>query len=185
MNREKRLSLARFRKARSRSYLSRLDKGRLRQCICPAYQERIAPVSDCVFCRIVAGDIPAHIVHQDDQVVAIMDIGHVNPGHTLVLSRRHVATIEDASEDLAAHAFRIANRVARALNRALPSEGMTILQANRPAGFQTVAHFHLHVLPRNEGDGVDLTWPAKSPSQDQLADYAARLRVALAEIKPS
>ena len=138
-------------------------------------------MADCIFCKIVSKEVPAHVVHEDDHVMAIMDIGHVNPGHTLVLSKRHVETLLDADEDLAAHAFRIANRVAKGLEKALPSEGLTVLQANRPAGFQTVPHFHLHVLPRNAGDGVELVWPANNPSQEQLADYAATLRGVLSD----
>ncbi len=137
-------------------------------------------MSECIFCKIVGKELPAQIVHEDDRVMAILDVGHVNPGHTLVLSKRHAETLLDAEEDLAAHAFRIAWRIAQALNAALPSEGMTVLQANRPAGFQTVPHFHLHVLPRFAGDGVELAWPRKNPSQEQLADYAAALREALA-----
>ena len=134
---------------------------------------------DCIFCKIVAKEIPAHIVHEDEHVMAIMDVGHVNPGHTLVLSKGHVETLMDADEELAAHSFRVANRIAKGLDTVLPSEGMTVLQANRPAGFQTVPHFHLHVLPRNSEDGVELAWPAKNPSQEQLAKYAAALRETL------
>lgn len=136
-------------------------------------------MSDCVFCRIVRGESPAHVVHEDDHVLAIMDIGQVNPGHVLILSKPHVETMLDAEEDLAAHLFRIANRIAKAAQHALPSDGLTILQANRPAGFQTVPHLHLHILPRFEADGVDLVWPAKNPPQDVLAGYAATLRNAL------
>ncbi|WP_425407147.1 HIT family protein [Hwanghaeella sp.] len=136
-------------------------------------------MSDCVFCRIVRGESPAHVVHEDDHVLAIMDIGQVNPGHVLILSKPHVETMLDAEEDLAAHLFRIANRIAKAAQHALPSDGLTILQANRPAGFQTVPHLHLHILPRFEADGVDLVWPAKNPPQDVLASYAATLRKTL------
>lgn len=136
---------------------------------------------DCIFCQIVAGEIPSHKVYEDDQVIAIMDIGHVNPGHTLVIAKPHVETMLEADEALAAQMFLVANRVAKGLQRVLPSDGMTILQANRPAGFQTVPHLHLHVLPRFEDDGVDLAWPAKNPAQDDLAGYAALLKGALAE----
>ncbi|HJM49697.1 MAG TPA: HIT domain-containing protein [Alphaproteobacteria bacterium] len=136
---------------------------------------------DCVFCRIAAGELPAHVVYQDDRVMAIMDLGHVNPGHTLVLARHHAETMMDLDEDTAAQAFRIANRIARVLERTYAPAGQTILQANRPAGFQTVGHFHLHVLPRHDNDGVELTWPAKHPPQEELAAEAERLRAALAE----
>ena len=137
-------------------------------------------MTDCVFCNIVAGNIPAHRVHEDDEIVAIMDVGHVNPGHTLVIAKRHAATMMDLDEETAGKAFLIANRIAKALERAFQPEGMTILQANRPAGFQTVGHFHMHVLPRYTGDGCTLTWPAKNPSQEDLAGYAAQVRAELA-----
>ena len=136
---------------------------------------------ECVFCRIAAGELLAHVVYEDDRVMAIMDLGQVNPGHTLVLARHHAETMMDLDEDTAAHAFRIANRLARAIERTYAPAGQTILQANRPIGFQTVGHFHLHVLPRQEDDGVELTWPAKNPPQEELAAEAERLRRALAE----
>ena len=137
-------------------------------------------MSDCVFCKIVAGTVPAHRVHEDDAIIAIMDMGHVNPGHTLVIAKEHRATMMDLDEATAARAFRIANRLAKALERAFEPDGMTILQANRPAGFQTVGHFHLHVLPRYTGDGCALTWPAKNPPQRDLAAYAEKVRAEMA-----
>jgi histidine triad (HIT) family protein len=140
----------------------------------------MSQTTECVFCRIAAGELPAHVVYEDDRVMAIMDQGHVNPGHTLVLAKGHAETMMDLDEDTAAQAFRIANRIARAIERAHAPAGQTILQANRPAGFQTVGHFHLHVLPRHDDDGVELTWPAKNPPQEELAAEAERLRAALA-----
>ena len=98
----------------------------------------------------------------------------------LVIAKRHAATMMDLDEETAGKAFLIANRIAKALERAFQPEGMTILQANRPAGFQTVGHFHMHVLPRYTGDGCTLTWPAKNPSQDGLAGYAVQVRAELA-----
>ena len=136
-------------------------------------------MSDCVFCKIVAGEIPSHTLWEDDQVMAIMDIGHVNPGHTLVLSKTHADTMMDLDEAVAGRAFVIANRVAKLLDATYTPDGVTILQANRPTGFQTVFHFHLHVLPRHADDGVTLTWPAKNPPQDELAERAALLRQGL------
>jgi len=132
-------------------------------------------MNECVFCKIVAGEIPSHKVWEDDQVLAIMDIGHVNPGHTLVLSKAHADTMMDLDEAVAGQAFVIANRIAKLLDETFTPAGMTILQANRPAGFQTVGHFHLHVLPRQADDGVTLTWPGKNPPQEELAERAAIL----------
>jgi len=133
-------------------------------------------MADCVFCSIVAGEIPAHVVHDDERTIAFMDIGQVNPGHVIVAVKPHRETFVDLDADEAAAAFRTAHRIARAVEAAFRPEGLTLLQANRPAGFQTVPHFHLHVLPRHPGDGVELTWPAKHPPADELAALAARIR---------
>ena len=136
-------------------------------------------MTSCVFCKIVAGELPAYKVYEDDQVMAIMDVGHVNPGHALVLAKDHAADMMDLDEEVAAQAFRIANRIAKAQVKAFAPDGVTILQANKEVGFQTVFHFHLHVVPRHEGDGMALTWPAKMPPQEELADYAEKLIAAL------
>ena len=135
-------------------------------------------MTSCVFCRIVAGEIPSHRVHEDDVTIAFMDIGQVNPGHVLVAVKRHAETIVDLTADEAAAAFRTAHRAARAIEGAFGPEGQTILQANREAGAQTVPHFHLHVVPRYAGDGLDIAWPVKNPPTEELARYAARLRTA-------
>lgn len=136
-------------------------------------------MADCIFCRIVAGAVPAHKVYEDKTVLAIADIGHVNPGHTLVIAKAHAPTLMDLDEDAAADAFRATNRLAKAIERAFAPAGLTVLQANRPAGLQTVPHFHIHLLPRHADDGVALTWPAKNPPAEQLADNVARIRAAL------
>jgi len=134
-------------------------------------------MADCVFCKIVGGDIPAHSVYQDDFTIAFMDLGQVNPGHVIVAVKPHLETIFDLEPDQAAAAFRTVNRVATALKSEFDPEGLTILQANRRAGFQTIPHFHVHVLPRHTDDGVTLTWPAKNPPAEQLAELAARIKV--------
>ncbi|MGI9423987.1 MAG: HIT family protein [Hyphomicrobiaceae bacterium] len=136
-------------------------------------------MSDCVFCKIIRGEIPSHEVYEDDDILAIVDVGHVNQGHCLVLSKHHAATMMELQESIAARAFSVANRVAKAIDATFKPDGLTILQANRAAGFQTVPHFHLHVLPRQQDDGVCLTWPAKNPEQPILAETAAKLRAAI------
>jgi histidine triad (HIT) family protein len=136
-------------------------------------------MTDCVFCKIVAGELPCHKIYEDDQVLAMLDAGHVNPGHTLVIAKNHAADMMELDEEIAAQAFRIANRISKAQMKSFAPDGVTILQANREIGFQTVFHFHLHVVPRHEGDGMKLTWPAKMPAQAELAGFAAELKEAL------
>lgn len=134
-------------------------------------------MSTTVFTRIVHREIPAAIVYEDDRVIAFMDAGQVNPGHVLVATREPFETVMDLDEALAAHLFAVATRIAKAVQAVFQPEGITLLQANRPAGWQTVPHVHIHVLPRHTGDGVELGWPRKEPSLETLRGYAARLTV--------
>jgi histidine triad (HIT) family protein len=136
-------------------------------------------VSDCVFCRIAARQIPATVVHEDADTLAFMDIGQVNPGHVLVACKAHVENIFGLSEAQAAAVFRATAKVARAVRAAFDPPGLSVYQANgKPAG-QTVFHFHLHVLPRHDGDGMQLAWPVKNPPREQLEANAARIRAQL------
>jgi histidine triad (HIT) family protein len=130
-----------------------------------------------VFTRIIGGELPAAKVYEDEHTFAFMDAGQVNPGHVIVATRRQVETILELDDELAGALFRTAARVARAVDAAFRPEGITVLQANRPAGWQTVPHVHLHVLPRHQGDGVGLVWPRKEPPLAQLLELAARIRV--------
>ena len=137
-------------------------------------------MTECVFCRIVAGEIPAVVVHRDAQVIAFMDAGQVNDGHVIVATVRHAPTIFELDDAEAGAAFRVAARIARAVRSEFGAAGLSILQANGAAGFQTVPHFHLHVLPRHQGDGVALTWPAKHPARERLVELGERVRAVLA-----
>jgi histidine triad (HIT) family protein len=128
-----------------------------------------------LFERIVAGEIPSAKVYEDEHVIAFMDAGQVNPGHVIVATKKPFETLTDADEVSAAALFAAAHRIARAVERAFGPAGLTLLQANRPAGWQTVPHLHLHILPRHEGDGVTLGWPRKSPPMETLRELAARI----------
>ncbi|MDH4172501.1 MAG: HIT family protein [Betaproteobacteria bacterium] len=135
--------------------------------------------ADCVFCKIVAKQIPASVVYEDVATVAFMDLGQVNPGHVLVACKAHVDDVYALDDAQAAAVFRAAARVARAVRDAFDPPGLSIYQANgKPAG-QTVFHFHLHVLPRHDGDGMQLVWPVKNPPREQLEACAARIRARL------
>jgi len=133
------------------------------------------PLMPTVFSRILEGEIPAAMVYRDEQVFAFMDAGQLNPGHVLVATCHPYETLLDMDEDTAAALMRVAHRIAHAVQRAFEPQGMTLLQANRPAGWQSVPHAHIHVLPRYEDDGVGLVWPRKDPELDVLREYAARI----------
>jgi len=137
-------------------------------------------VNNCVFCKIMAKQIPASVVHEDERTLAFMDLGQVNPGHVLVAAKAHAENLYELSDADAAAVFRAAARVARAIRSAFSPQGLSVYQANgKPAG-QTVQHFHLHLVPRHEGDGMALSWPVKNPPREALEQNAAKIRGALA-----
>lgn len=139
-----------------------------------------SPLGQCIFCRLVAGEIPAATVYEDRLTIAFMDIGQVNPGHVLVATKRHAATLFDIPPEEAAAVMQTAQRVAQAVRRAFDPPGLTLLQANGREGDQTVFHFHLHVVPRHAQDSISLTWPRKEPGPAVLQAYADQIRTAMA-----
>ena len=110
-----------------------------------------------IFTRLLTGELPCAKVYEDTLVFAFMDAGQVNPGHVIVASREPYATILDAPPEVAAALMVVAQRIAHAVQAAFAPEGLTLLQANRAAGWQTVAHLHMHVLPRWTGDASFIT----------------------------
>ena len=114
------------------------------------------------------------MVHEDDDTLAFMDIGQVNPGHVLVAAKAHVENIFALDDRQAAAVFRTAARMARAIRAAFTPQGLSVYQANGSAAGQTVFHFHIHLVPRHEGDGMALTWPVKNPPREKLAEYAEK-----------
>ena len=137
------------------------------------------PAGQCLFCKLIAGQIPSVRVFEDGLTLAFMDLGQVNPGHVLVASKRHAATLFDLTPEEAGAVMQTARRVALAARAAFAPEALNLFQANGAVAGQTVGHFHIHVLPRHAGDGVDLAWPRKDPGPAALNDYAQQLRAAL------
>lgn len=142
----------------------------------------------CAFCAILAGRLPASLVHEDDQVIAFMDLRQAVPGHVLVVPRRHVETLFDLDEDTAAQLMRIAVRIARAADAVFAPDGLNLWQSNRKAGGQEVPHVHLHVQPRMAGDGLLRIYSDAAPTPTPfvvLDRMAGDLRVALARDQTS
>ena len=136
-------------------------------------------MSDCVFCRIVARQIPATVVHEDEHTLAFMDLGQVNPGHVLVTVKKHAENLYALDDVQAGAVLRAAARVARAIRDAFAPQGLSVYQANGKAAGQTVFHYHVHLVPRHEGDGMALSWPVKNPPRDKLEEHAAKIRQSL------
>lgn len=136
-------------------------------------------MNDCVFCRIVAGQIPSTRVFEDELTVAFMDIGQVNPGHVLVALKPHAENVYELNDAQACAVQRAVARVARAIRSAFAPQGLSVYQANGRAAGQTVFHYHVHLVPRYEGDGMALSWPVKNPPRSELEKHAANIRAAL------
>jgi len=103
----------------------------------------------------------------------------VNQGHVLVAAKAHVENLYELDDDQAGDLLRTAARLARAIRAAFQPQGLSVYQANGKAAWQTVFHYHMHLLPRHEGDGMMLTWPAKNPPREKLSEYATALRESL------
>ena len=135
---------------------------------------------DCVFCRIRDGQIPSTRVYEDDRTIAFMDINPLNEGHTLVIPRVHAATLFDADEADLQATIATARRVARAIREAIRPDGLNLLQANGAAAFQSVPHFHFHLVPRYTGDGKGFDWPMVAGDRTSIQAAADKIRKALA-----
>jgi histidine triad (HIT) family protein len=131
---------------------------------------------DCLFCGIVAGDVPAEIVDSDEHTVAFMDINPATRGHALVVPRRHVADLIDIDDAELEVTMLAARRLARRIDETLAPDGLNILNSCRPAAWQTIFHFHLHVIPRYDDDPLQLPWIPRGGDSDQIAATAAAIR---------
>ncbi len=133
-------------------------------------------MNDCLFCGIVAGDVPGQIVDSDERTVAFMDINPATRGHALVVPRTHSADLmEIADVDLEATMV-AARRLARRMETTLEPDGFNILNACRPAAWQTVFHFHIHVIPRYADDPLKLPWIPRGAEPEQIAAVADQIR---------
>ena len=136
--------------------------------------------ADCVFCKIRDGQIPSMKVYEDERTLAFMDINPLNAGHCLIVTRSHAPTIWDADEEDLRAAITSAKKVALALREAVKPDGLNMLQANGAAAFQSVPHFHLHLIPRWNNDGKGFDWSLVPGNRAQIIEIGERLRDALA-----
>lgn len=137
-----------------------------------------APVRDpeCVFCKIVAGELPAQVLDSDERTISFMDISPATRGHALVIPKAHAADVRDVSdEDLAACAL-AARRLVRRMERTLEPDGFNLLNSCGKPAWQTVFHFHLHVVPRYVGDPLELPWLPEEGDADEIARVAQLIR---------
>lgn len=131
---------------------------------------------DCIFCKIIAGEIPSAKVYEDEHVYAFLDISQVTKGHTLVIPKIHVKNIYETPQEVASELFSRVPRIANAIKAAYNPVGMNLLNNNEPAADQSVFHLHIHLIPRyGEGDGYSSNWTVHTEdyNSDDLKNIAA------------
>ncbi len=132
--------------------------------------------SDCLFCKIVAGEIPAVKVLEDDVCMAFMDIGPLADGHVLLIPKAHAATLDELPADQAGAMLANLPALVRGVQAATACQGVNVLQNNGRAAHQEVMHVHFHVIPRNEGDAFGFNWPAGSYESGRMEELAEAIR---------
>ncbi len=133
-------------------------------------------VSDCIFCKIVAGEIPASKVYEDDHFLAFLDISQVTPGHTLVIPKKHARNLLEMTPDETADLFNVVSRVTKKVESATQPQGMNIISNMEEIAGQSVFHSHVHILPRySQEDDLKIDFIAHEPNFDHLAQLAKEI----------
>ena len=115
-------------------------------------------MKDCIFCKIANGEIPAATLYEDQDFRVILDLVPASKGHALILPKAHFENLYELPDDLAGKALILAKEVTKKMKKVLNCDGYNVVQNNGTAAGQTVFHFHMHLIPRNENDGVGITW---------------------------
>ena len=134
---------------------------------------------ECIFCAIVEDKIPSAKVYEDEHVFAFMDIAPANPGHLIVIPKQHYRNIFDMPAEIGSKIMEVAIPLATAIREALKPDGLNLFQSNEPAAFQTVFHFHLHLIPRWEGDPLRLPWQPCEGNIEEISNVASKIRDAM------
>lgn len=134
-------------------------------------------MDNCIFCKIIAGEIPSAVIFEDEEFKAILDRFPGNIGHVLVLPKKHYSNIFDIDEDVAGRLFRLATKIAKNMKEVLGFEAMNVVQNNGSLAGQTVHHFHLHLIPRYENDKVQIKWEQIDLTDEQIAEIQNKLKL--------
>lgn len=132
---------------------------------------------DCVFCKIIKGEIASHKVYEDGKVLAILDVNPVNPGHVLIMPKEHYTTITDMPVTLYKYIAGIAWNIVMRMNKKLGFDGLNVVQNNGLEAGQVVPHYHMHLIPRYEGDSdfYKCEWIARNLSDNEMKEIARKI----------
>ena len=132
-------------------------------------------MQDCIFCKLVKGEIPSAKVYEDKDVLAFLDIGPVNKGHTLVIPKKHYETIWEIPDKTLEVLITKSKTISKAIEKALKADGVNIMISNRKAAGQLVPHAHIHIIPRHEGDGFKY-WAQGKYEEGEMQSYAEMIK---------
>ncbi|MBP5262924.1 MAG: HIT family protein, partial [Lachnospiraceae bacterium] len=130
-------------------------------------------MDNCIFCKLANGVFPTRTVYEDESFRVILDLGPATKGHALILPKSHAANLYELPDDVAAKVLPLAKKIATQMKEKLGCDGLNLVQNNGEAAGQTVMHFHLHLIPRYEGDGQNILWKPTEPSEQELDDVLA------------
>lgn len=130
---------------------------------------------ECIFCKIVAGDIPCFKLYEDEHTLAFMDINPANRGHALAIPKKHAPDLFESSDETLAATVATAKKIAKAVQSTVNPDGLNLVQANGPGAAQSVFHLHLHVIPRFTGDELKLNWGIDAGDMDEIKALGERI----------
>ena len=139
-------------------------------------------MDNCIFCKIAGGEIPAATIYEDENFRVILDLGPASKGHALILPKAHAANIYEISDELAAKAMILAKKMARVMTDALHCDGFNIVQNNGECAGQTVFHFHMHLIPRYNGDSVGITWTPGTLTDEAKEEILKKVKAQFSSI---
>ena len=134
---------------------------------------------NCIFCKIIKGDIPSFKLYEDEETIAFMDINPVNPGHCLVVPKEHAENLFDISAQALAAGIKTTQKIAAAVEKAVKPDGLNILQANGKGAAQSVLHLHFHIIPRILEDNLLMNWGLNPGNKDEIAQIVEKIKAVL------
>lgn len=133
--------------------------------------------SNCIFCKIAAGEIPSNTIYEDDTFRVILDASPASKGHALILPKKHYADLYEIDENVAADAMKLAKKLAIHMTEVLKCDGFNLVQNNHEVAGQTVFHFHMHLIPRKAGDQAVPEWEHLSLSDDEMKEICDKMKM--------
>lgn len=136
-------------------------------------------MTDCIFCKIIKGEIPSSKVYEDDKILAFLDINPANKGHTLIIPKTHYETLNNIPQDILAELIKVVQKISKSVDAKIKPDGYNLLMSNKPAAEQVIPHAHIHVIPRYENDDFKLIWTHKKYEEGEMDEFKDKISKSL------